>query len=451
MKRAITAIATLVVIATTLTLPATAQPPADAIENACQAIERMVSQTGDSTLRSFVDNHMTTETVSSMSPDQLLSLLRSIRSAVGEFGGVGLMLRGAGQGRAIFDRQGERVTVDFDVDDTSGRISKIELVSVKKNEPIAPFSWDSAAQRLKKEEENGFSGAVLLFRGDSVILEKGYGLADRENNIPNDSNTIFAIGSTPIDFTNAALLKLEETGKLSTSDPITRFLDNVPEDKQAITLHQLMTGQSGLPDFHGTEEDDDQDLSWIDRPTAIERIMSQDLLFAPGTSQRHSHSAWVLLAAIVEIASDQPYERFLRENFFDKAGMHRTGNYPITKRFKPGEIAVGYGMSQPTEINAPQHWGPTSWLVMGSGGMVSTIGDLYRWHEAMRRGDLLGPTALAKYPLDAAAVGGNDRGFLNCFVYEGDTGFILCSNAHKEMNDQPSKIAQALERLVLQE
>ena len=80
--------------------------------------------------------------------------------------------------------------------------------------------------------------------------------------------------------------------------------------------------------------------------------------------------------------------------------------------------------------------------------MVSTVGDLYRWHRAMRSGRLLGPSAMAKYPVNAAGVGGNVRGFLNTFEHEGDRSVILCSNSHTEPGDLASQIGRALEALV---
>jgi len=427
-----------------------AEPQDQAMDKACRAIEHMVSGTDDLTLRSFIDQHLTAAYRQSLTASELTDLLQRIRTAAAGFGGVGLDVLGDSSGRATFMRPGSRVAVAFDIDPGSGRISRLELLPEETTPHIKPITWANLDARLDEEAAAGFSGSVLAVRNDSIVLYRGYGLADREHGIPVDTNTIFAIGSTPIDFTHAAILKLEEMGKLSTDDTITRFIDNVPPDKRDITLHQLMIGASGLPNFHDRPGDTDPDLTWIDRQTAIDRIMKQDLLFAPGTNNRHSHSAWVLLAAIVEKASGKSYEDFLRTQFFEPAGMDRTGNYPITKSFPEAQIAVGYGMSRPTEINSPVYWGPTSWLVMGSGGMVSTPADLYRWHRAMLGGKFLGPEALTKYPLDAVGVGGNDRGFLNWFAYNGRNAVILCSNSHVEMEDHAAMIGRALEELVEQ-
>ncbi len=425
-----------------------AEPQDQSMDSACRAIEHMISATDDQSLHTFIEQQLTPTYRNSQTASELIELLRNIRSAAAGFGGVGLDVVGENSAKATFMRPGSQVAVAFDIDPGTGKIARLELLPEETAPQIKPITWANLDARLQEEAAGGFSGSVLAVRDDSIVLYRGYGLADREQGVPVDTNTIFAIGSTPIDFTHAAILKLEEMGKLSTDDTITHFIDNVPPDKRGITLHQLMTGASGLPNFHDRPGDADPDLTWIDRQEAIDRIMHQKLLFAPGTNHRHSHSAWVLLAAIVEKASGQSYEEFLRKQFFDPAGMHRTGNYPITKRFPEDQIAVGYGMSRPTEINSPVHWGPTSWLVMGSGGMVSTPADLYRWHRAMLRGKLLGPKALAKYPLDAVGVGGNDRGFLNWFAYNDLNAVILCSNSHVEMEDRTAQIGRALEQLV---
>lgn len=430
------------------TMPAIVQADGDPIEKACSAIEHMIAAKGEASLTAFAEQHLAPEYRRSMTAAELMDLLEGIRHAAVDFGGVGLMVQGENGGRAEFHRPEEKVVVDFKVDPISGLISKLELVGVEKAPSLAPITWDNLSERLREEEAKGFSGFVLAVRDDSLVLAAGYGYADREKKIPIDSNTIFAIGSTPIDFTHAAILKLEEMGKLSTSDVITKYLDNVPEDKRGITIKMLMTGASGLPNFHDRPEDADPDLTWIDRKTAVDRILSQPLLFAPGTSREHSHSAWGLLAVIVEIVSGQPYEQYLKEQFLGPAGMTRTGLYQSLKGVGASQIAIGYGSSQPTPINSPVYWGPTSWLVMGSGGMVSTALDLYRWHRAMRDGKLLGPLALAKYPVDAVGVGGNDRGFLNWFAYNGRDAVIMCSNSHREMDDEAAQVGRALERLV---
>ncbi|HEX6790581.1 MAG TPA: serine hydrolase domain-containing protein, partial [Candidatus Krumholzibacteria bacterium] len=296
-----------------------------------------------------------------------------------------------------------------------------------------------------------FSGSVVVVRDGRVVLERGYGFADRERKIKNTPDTIFAIGSTPIDFTHAAILKLEEMGKLKTSDPITTYLSHVPDDKRGITIDQLMTGRSGLADFHHIAGvDADPDLTWIDRDSAVKRILGGTLLFAPGTDRRHSHSAWVLLAAIVETVSGESYGAFVRDRLFKPAGMMRTGLHEDLVRTDDREIAVGYEAQPAGKINSPKYWGRTSWLVMGSGGMSSTAGDLYRFFTAVRGARVLSDAAAKKFgPGGGVMVGGDDRGFLCMHAEKGRDMFVLVSNAHSGPGDGAWALGNRLAEMVV--
>lgn len=292
-----------------------------------------------------------------------------------------------------------------------------------------PLSWDTLEARMDAEAKAGFSGAVLVVRDGKIVLDRGYGLANREEKIAATKDTIFAIGSTPIDFTKAGILLLIQDKKLALDEKLPAFFEGVPEDKRAITVGYLMTGRSGLRDFHDVPTDRDPDHSWIDRGEAVKRILAQELLFEPGKGREHSHSAWGLLAAILEIRSGKSYPEFARERLFAPAGMKDTGFFgePIPKE----RLAIGYGMKKDGETNAPPFWGKTSWLVMGSGGMVSTTGDLLRWNRAMREGRILPKESAEKFfgPVGSVFDGGDMYGFEILYTEGPGSQFILVSNA----------------------
>lgn len=297
-------------------------------------------------------------------------------------------------------------------------------------EPLPPpITWDGLAQRMEAEEAAGFAGALLVVRDGEVVVNEGYGMANREERIPCTPDTIFAIGSTPIDFTKAGILLLAQDGALDLDQPITDFFEKVPAEKRATTVRHLMTGGSGLQDFHDAPTDRDHDHAWIDREEAVRRILGQELLFAPGTGNQHSHSAWGLLAAILEIVSGSSYQDFTRELLFEPAGMKDTGFFgdPIPKE----RLAIGYGDRTDGETNAPPFWGETSWLVMGSGGMVSTTGDMLRWMQAIRSGKILRPEWQTLYwaPPGTLLAGGDMYGFEIVYTEGPGTQFVLISNA----------------------
>ena len=322
---------------------------------------------------------------------------------------------------------------------------------------VAPGpTWQTLEAFLDAEAEAGFTGAVRVVRDGKVVLDRGYGLANRELGVPITPETVFAVGSQPIDFTHAAILLLAQEGRLDLSAPITEFFDDVPPDKRVVTVEHLMSGASGLPDFHDRPGDRDPDHAWIDREEAVRRILAAKLLFEPGTAREHSHSAWGLLAAIVEIVSGESYPEFTRGRLFGPAGMDDTGfnGEPV-----PCErLAIGYGTRSDGEVNAPPFWGPASWLVMGSGGQVSTTGDTSRWLDEMRDGRILDPAWARRFfgPGPGANRNGDAYGF-EMFVYYSPmatTHAVLITNAFRpdpETGAPPrfERVARAIGELVL--
>jgi len=265
--------------------------------------------------------------------------------------------------------------------------------------------------------EAGFSGAVLVAKGGEVILHDGYGLADREKNIPVKKNTVFDIGSITKRFTRAAILKLEEQGKLKRSDPLTTFFDDVPVDKAGITIEQILEHAAGFHEYHDTKGDFEE----MDREQALKTILNQKLRFEPGDREAYSNSGYGLLAVIIELVSEQSYTSFLNEYLFKPAGMSRTGFYrdPL---WEEDEVAVGYEGRPIGKKNSPYYWPHMTWALVGGGGMVSSVGDLYKWIQAQY--DPQGsPMAYA---------GGNDFGFSAVvFEYPNEKNYIfVATNAH---------------------
>ncbi|UCD63089.1 MAG: beta-lactamase family protein [Candidatus Zixiibacteriota bacterium] len=232
----------------------------------------------------------------------------------------------------------------------------------------------------------GFSGAALVARGDEILLNKGYSLAVAADSIPNTAQTVFSVGSITKQFTAAAIMKLEMTGKLAVSDRITKYFDNVPPDKQVITLHHLLTHTAGLPGSLG------RDFEVVGRDEMMRRILNAPLEFPPGRQFGYSNCGYSMLAAVVEIASAQPYEQFLAENLFEPAGMHFTGyrrpdwSRRTVARWYTGEADNG----TPLEKDYPY------WNYIGNGGILSTTGDMFRWHRALLGEEILSAAAKQK-------------------------------------------------------
>jgi CubicO group peptidase (beta-lactamase class C family) len=445
---------TVLVLATLAAISALAVAQPDPRQRRIRAVEGLVETTGEDAVRQFVETHLAPSYREATPPADVVARLRAIREACAGFGGVLAQRTGDGAVRLTFERESGQcaVVVRLEPQEPFQIVAlELEAAGAGTSRPqVEPLAWATLDARLRAAVESGFAGTVLVVRAGKVVLHEGYGLADREKRVPNTTGTIYAIGSVPIDFTRAAILKLEQDGKLRTSDPVAAHVPGVPSDKRAITIDHLMSGRSGLPDFHHVAGvDADRDLSWIDRGEAVRRILGHELLFKPGEGRAHSHSAWVLLAAVVEIVSKQPYGVYLREQFFVPAAMTRTGLHEDAADIDDREFAVGYGHDRAGSLNIPKHWGRTSWLVMGSGGMQSTPQDLHRWLEAIRGRQTLSAAAAAKYWKGGALAGGDDRGFF-CLYTEGPGDLmILCSNAHTGPGDVVSAVGRRLVELVM--
>lgn len=307
---------------------------------------------------------------------------------------------------------------------------------------------ENLAETFDRLEDEGMAGVVSVRLGDEVLLERALGMADPVRGRANTLETVFGTGSRPIDYTVAAIHLLAQRGDLSLDDNIGTFFPDVPADKQAMTIRHLLTGQSGLPDFFDTEEDWDPDLAWVDRVEAEDRILTSELLFVPGTDRQHSHAAFGLLAAAIEHVAEMDYYAFLRRHFFDPAGMTRTGEYGEARGLSLEDFAVGGGPSKVGIPNIPPNWGPTSWLVKGSGGMYSTLGDLQRFYAYVRSGAVLDEAHSAPFRGPMVQLDGSDRGF-ELFSISLPTG----AQAYVFMNHVPDQSAvrpvfRALERLL---
>src|SRR5262245_5543725 len=243
----------------------------------------MIESKGDASLKQFADTHLAPKYRESFdSEEKLMAHLREIREACAGFGGVLVDPVGSDGLLIKFMMEGSENAVMMRIDTAPpNQIVALDLQSRgarSKGPEVAPITWENLSQRLDEEAVQGFTGTVLMVHNGQIVLHNGYGFANREKKIANGEETIFAMGSSPTDLPRGGILKLEKKGKIKTSHPITHFLDHVPADKQAMTIDHLMNRGSGLPDFHHIAGvDADPDLSWIDRDTAVKRILGATL------------------------------------------------------------------------------------------------------------------------------------------------------------------------------
>ncbi len=266
---------------------------------------------------------------------------------------------------------------------------------------LLAFSGAARAQDLlPKFEEYGqatakaerFSGVILVARDGKVLVSKGYGMADVENDVPNTPETKFRIGSLTKQFTAASILLLQERGKLSVQDSVCKYVAPCPEAWQPVTIHHLLSHTAGVPDFTGFPDYQKTMRQPAPVESLITRFRDLPLEFKPGENWKYSNSGYVLLGHVVEKVSGKTYENFLRENIFEPLKMTSTGYDHAAEVVK--RRARGYAPGPDGSfINA-------SYLDMSipfaAGGLYSTVGDLYLWDQA-----LYGEKILKKSSLDA--------------------------------------------------
>lgn len=291
---------------------------------------------------------------------------------------------------------------------------------------------------LSEQVAEGFSGSVLVATADGVVLEKGYGLTDRTRNLPNTSATIYPLGSIVKLFTREAIQQLAAANKLALSDPLSKFFDDIPADKQNLTIQHLLDHQAGFAAYHDTEGD----FELMDRAEALRRIFAQELRFEPGTSRSYSNSGYTLLAAIIEKVTGQSYAAYVMEQLAEPAGLTHTGFYR-DPRWTDENVAIGYEAQRMGDINSPRHWPGPTWALVGSGGMGSTVRDLYTWMAILMQQRGFSPQADAdtaektgQERLDEAiafAAGGGNYGYYAVSVVLADgTILAVMSNASKD-------------------
>ena len=236
----------------------------------------------------------------------------------------------------------------------------------------------------------GFSGVVMVVRGGTVLLHRGYGFLDGGKTQPAGADSVFTTGSITKQFTAAAILKLEMQGRLKTGDQLAHYLPGVPDDKRAITIHQMLTHTAGFPQASG------DDLEPIGRSEFEKLVLSRPLAHAPGTYE-YSNVGYSLLADIVERVSGRGYEDYVSEELFLPAGMRETG-YSRPK-WAASRLAHGInddGSDRGTfgEVAMPN--GTPGWHLLGNGGILSTAADMVRWHSALNGNAILNAAAKDK-------------------------------------------------------
>ncbi|MCL4505136.1 MAG: beta-lactamase family protein [Chloroflexi bacterium] len=265
--------------------------------------------------------------------------------------------------------------------------------------PDAGVQIDAYLNRITAD--GSFSGSVLVARGGDVLLDKGYGEADREYHTPNTPQTRFLLASVSKQFTAMAILLLQDEGKLKVRDRICAYLPACPGAWKLVTIHQLLTHTSGIPDYMSFSDFDSLEAMAASPVDLIQRFKYHALDFSPGSSWRYSNSGYVLLGYLIERVSGQSYAAFLQEHIFDPLRMQDSGYDP--------DGAIGDAMAVGYEDQSRAEYLDMS-EAYAAGGLYSSVEDLYRWSQALSSTRLISARLSAPMFRPQVAVPGRNTG-----------------------------------------
>jgi CubicO group peptidase (beta-lactamase class C family) len=235
---------------------------------------------------------------------------------------------------------------------------------------------------------DGPGGAILIMKGEKIIFEKGYGLADLNTKEKITPQTLFNTGSISKTFVSCIILDLAKEGKLSLNDSIAKYFMDFknPSIAQKVRIHHLLTHTSGLPDNRRIFLDSIFLLTAKDEENFAPIKLNDSLLFEPGSRYEYSNPAFNGLALIIEKVTGKKWQEVVKEKIFDPAGMKTStitdGPYPTTGvshaylKTRIGYIEKDYG-EEPTFAAA------------GNGGVWSTVEELARYERALRKASFL--------------------------------------------------------------
>lgn len=235
---------------------------------------------------------------------------------------------------------------------------------------------------------DGPGAAVLVARDGRVLFQKAYGLAQVEGRVQADPDTKFRIGSITKQFTAAAILKLQEEGRLSVNDPLTRFLPDYPRGGE-VKVHHLLTHTSGIHSYTDKPDFIASVTTPVKAEDQIRSFKNDPFDFDPGKKWLYSNSGYFLLGYIVEKVSGRSYGDYLRLKFFEPLGMKDTGVHRSDVALD--HEALGYQFEN-GEFKKAVNWDMSR--AGGAGALYSTTLDLNRWNEAVFGGKVLSKASL---------------------------------------------------------
>lgn len=256
---------------------------------------------------------------------------------------------------------------------------------------------DERSQRLTRMQsignsfanEGAFSGTILVARDGKPVVQQSFGFADAEFGIRNSADTRFRIGSVTKQFTAAAILLLQERGKLRLNDTVSTYLPDAPSSWQRVTIYNLLTHTSGLPNINAFPDYSEIRMRRLAPDQLIALFRDKPLEYLPGSSYSYGNSDYIVLGRLIERLSGQSYAEFLRENFFKPLQMTSTGvddERSVIPHHARGYVLAVNGVRQADFVSIS--------VPFSAGDLYSTAGDLLKWENALFAGRVVSAASL---------------------------------------------------------
>ncbi len=259
------------------------------------------------------------------------------------------------------------------------------------------FAADTIQQKMDTymqawTAEDLFSGAVLVAKDGEIIFHKAYGKADYDKDINNTSDTRFRIASLTKAFTAMAVLQLEQKGLLSVKDSLKKYIPDYPRGNE-ITLEMLLNSRSGifdhteLPDFNTWRR-----TELCPPEETIKTFKNLPLEFPPGTKFEYSNSSYILLGFIIEKVTQKPYGEIIKNQILDPLGMESSGFEYYQRQI--ADMAIGHKLQGMNIVPAKNRIMQNA---HASGGIYSTVGDLYKLDRALYTDKLINKASVNQF------------------------------------------------------
>jgi CubicO group peptidase (beta-lactamase class C family) len=251
-------------------------------------------------------------------------------------------------------------------------------------------SIDSLVAQQFTGNQPGIS--ILIAKKGQIVYQKAFGSANVELSVPLQPEMVFDLGSITKQFTAVAILQLVEQGKIALTDSIQRYIKDFPSKGHTITIENLLTHTSGIPDYMQLDTGDPYaERKDFTPKEIIDLFKTLPLQFEPGTKFSYSNSGYFLLGYVIAQVSGENYYKYVQDHILSPLGLNRTF-FNHQNEIIPGHVS-GY-KKDGDQYKKADYWSAT--LPYAAGDLVSNTADLFKWHQALHAGKVLKKETLDK-------------------------------------------------------